>query len=80
MIITEIPGGPHSQTNTDDLPLARISHKLATATANASVLTAFRSVGLLNILHEYACGGFGRRPCQIGAFTVSLRKPMRKAG
>ena len=24
------------------------------------VLTALRPVGLLNVLHEYACGGLGR--------------------
>jgi hypothetical protein len=36
--------------------LAPISHKLATVTANASALTAFRSVGLLDRLHEYDCG------------------------
>jgi hypothetical protein len=39
--------------------LAPISHKLATATAKASALTAFLSVGLLEILHEYDCGGLG---------------------
>ena len=60
--------------------LARISHQLATATADASTLTAFRSVGLLDVLHEYDCGGLGRKPCQSGASTVSLRKLMRNAG
>ena len=60
--------------------LARISHELATATADASTLTAFRSVGLLDVLHEYDCGGLGRKPCQSGASTVSLRKLMRNAG
>ncbi len=25
---------------------------------------ALRSVGLLDVLHEYACGGLGRAPCQ----------------
>jgi hypothetical protein len=60
--------------------LAPISHKLVTAPANASALTAFRSVGLLDILHEYECGGLGRKPCQSGAFTVSLSQPKRKGG
>ena len=60
--------------------LARISHKLAAATADASVLTVFRSVGLLDVLHEYDCGGLGRKPCQTGASTVSLHKPVRNAG
>ena len=62
------------------ITLARISHELATATADASTLTAFRSVGLLDVLHEYDCGGLGRKPCQSGASTVSLRKLMRNAG
>jgi hypothetical protein len=60
--------------------LAPIAHKLATATAHASALTAFCSVGLLDILQEYECGGLGRKLCQSGAFTVSLRQPMRKGG
>ncbi len=57
-------------------PLTRISHELAYATADASYPTAFRSVGLLDVLHEYNCGGLGRKPCQSGASTVSLRKLM----
>jgi hypothetical protein len=44
--------------------LTRISHQFATATAHASGLTAFRS---LDLLHEYDCGGLGRKPCQTGA-------------
>ncbi len=60
--------------------LACIAHKLATTTADASVLTAFCFVGLLDVLHEYDCGGLGRKSCQNGASTVSLRKPMRNAG
>ena len=35
-------------------------HKLSTASAESSILTALRSVGLLDVLHEYACGGLGR--------------------
>ena len=35
-------------------------HKLSTASAKSSVLTALRSVGLLDVLLEYACGGLGR--------------------
>src|SRR5688572_3206747 len=33
------------------------------ATADTSAQTALRSVGLLNVLFEYACGGLGRAPC-----------------
>ena len=40
--------------------LARIMHKLSAASAKSSVLTALRSIGLLDVLHEYACGGLGR--------------------
>ena len=32
----------------------------------SSVLTALRSVSLLDVLHEYACGGLGRAPCPAG--------------
>ena len=64
----------------DELGLARISHELAYATADASYLTAFRSVGLLDVLHEYDCGGLGCKLCQSGPSTVSLRKHMRNAG
>jgi hypothetical protein len=42
--------------------------------------TALCSVGLLNVLYKYACGGLGRKPCQNGAFTVSPRKLLRNAG
>jgi hypothetical protein len=58
--------------------LAAISHKLGTATANAAALTGFRSVDLLDILHEYDCGGLGHKPCQSGAFTVLLRQPLKR--
>jgi hypothetical protein len=40
--------------------LARTSHQLSTAAAYPSVLTALRSVGLLDVLQEYACAGLGR--------------------
>ena len=47
---------------------------------DASVLTAFYSVGLLDVLLKYACGGLPSKPCRNGASTVSLHKPMRNAG
>ena len=40
--------------------LARISHTNSTATPESSLWTALCSVGLLDVLHEYACGGLGR--------------------
>ena len=40
--------------------IARSSHQLPTAAANSSVLTALRSVGTLDVLHEYACACLGR--------------------
>ena len=43
--------------------LARISHQLSAATADTSAQTALRSVGLLDVLSKYACGGLGRAPC-----------------
>ena len=62
------------------LTLTRIFHKLAAATADLPVLTAFRSLGLLDVLHEYDCGDLGRKPCQTGTSTVSLRKLMKYPG
>jgi len=57
---------------------ARTSHKLATTTSDASVLTSFYLVGLLDVLPKYACGGLLRKPCQNGASTVSLRRLIRE--
>ena len=47
---------------------------------NNSSLMKHRSVGLLDVLHEYDCGGLGRKPCQDGPFGASLRQAMRNAG
>ena len=60
--------------------LARISHRWSTASPQTSVLAAFRSVGLLDVLHEYDCGGLGRKPCQAGFCGASLRQAMRNPG
>ena len=57
-----------------------VIHKFSTAAAPSSALTAFRSVDLLDGLHEYDCGGLGRKPCQDGAVTASLRKLMNCPG
>jgi len=40
--------------------LARTIHKLSAAAAGSSVRTALRSVDLLGVLQECACGGLGR--------------------
>ena len=60
--------------------LARISHRWSTASPQTSVLAAFRSVGFLDVLHEYDCGGLGRKPCQAGFCGASLRQAMRNPG
>ena len=60
--------------------LTRISHRQSTTSPQSSALAVFRSVGLLDVLHEYDCGGLGRKPCQPGACDASLRPAMRNAG
>ena len=40
----------------------------------------FALVGLLDVLHEYDCGGLGRKPCQDGPCGASLRQAMRNPG
>jgi len=60
--------------------LTRTSHKLAAATPDASVPTAFYSVALLDVQPKYACGGLPCKPYQNGASAASLRKLMRNSG
>ena len=60
--------------------LTRISHTQSTARPQSSALTVLRSVGLLDVLSKYDCGGLGRKPCQDSAFGLSLRPGMRNAG
>ena len=60
--------------------LARISHRWSTASPQSSALAVLRSVGLLDVLHEYDCGGLGRKPCQDGPCGASLRQAMRNPG
>ncbi len=50
------------------------------ARPQSSALTALCSVGLLDVLSKYDCGGLGRKPCQDGAFGLSRRPGMRNAG
>ena len=52
--------------------LARIIHKFSTAVTQSSALAVLRSVGLFDGLHEYDCGGLGRKPCQDGASYLQL--------
>ena len=57
-------------------PLAQISPLQSTAAPQSSALAAFRSVGLLDVLYLYDCGGLGRKPCQDGACDASLRQAL----
>ena len=54
--------------------LARIMHKLSTAVPQSSTLTALRFLGLLGVLHEYACGALRCTPCHRGACNTSSRR------
>lgn len=42
--------------------LTRISHQHPAATASSPASTSLRSVGLLNVVSNYACAGLGRAP------------------
>jgi len=61
-------------------PLARIMHKLSTAVPPSSTLTALCFLGLLGVLHQYACGALRCTPCHRGACSTSSRKPMHNPG
>jgi formyltetrahydrofolate hydrolase len=51
--------------------LARISHKAATAAADLPALTAFRSVGLLDVLSSTTARASVARPCQGGLIRAA---------
>ena len=72
--------GPVSSKSLSNKPAARISHRWSTASPQTSFLAALRSLGLLDVLHEYDCGGLGRKPCQDGPCGASLRQAMRNPG
>ncbi len=55
-------------------------HKFSTAVPQSSTLTALRFLGLLGVLHEYACGARRRTPCHRGASGTSSREPMHNPG
>ena len=59
--------------------LSQISPLQSTAAPQSSALAAFRSVGLLDVLYLYDCGGLGRKPCQDGACDASLRQALHCA-
>ena len=61
-------------------PLTRISHRRSTTSPQSSALAVFRSVGLLDVLYKYDCGGLGRKPCQDSPCDALLRQAMRNAG
>ena len=54
-------------------------HKVTTAGAHLLVLTAFRSVGLLDVLSSTTARASIARPCQDGISTASLHNLVRKA-
>ena len=58
----------------------RYPDRQSTTAPQSSALAVFRSVGLLDVLHEYDCVGLGRKPCQDGACDASLRRAMRNPG
>ena len=55
-------------------------HKLSTAVPQSSTLTALYFLGLLGVLHEYACVALRCTPCHRGACGTSSRKPMHNPG
>ena len=65
-------------SRTTSLPLseslAGIMHNLSTAVPQSSTLTALCFLGLLGVLHEYACGALRRTPYHRGACGTSSRK------
>ena len=60
--------------------LARISHQLSAAATNSGVYTAFRSVGLLDVLSSTPAGPSVARLVSMPACAASLRNPVRNAG
>jgi len=60
--------------------LARISHKVPTAAAQRTMSTAFRSIGLLDILSSMPAVASIARLVSTALCTASLRNPVRKAG
>ena len=54
---------------------ARISHRWSTVSPQTSVLAALRSVGLLDVLHEYDCGGSPRVVSGASLARTALATP-----
>ncbi len=47
-------------------------HNLSTAVLQSSTLTVLCFLGLLSVLHEYACGALRCTPCHRGAYGTSF--------
>ena len=60
--------------NTAIDPLTRMMHKLSTAVPQSSTLTVLCFLGLLGVLHEYACGDLRRTLCHRGPCGPSSRR------
>ena len=57
-----------------------VFHAQSIASPQSSALAALCSVGLLDALYEYDCGGLGRKPYQSSACDASLRPGMKNQG
>jgi len=60
-ILFHVDGGIFSLMVPRTSAIARTSHQLSAAATYPSALTALRSVGPLDGLHEYACASLGLR-------------------
>ena len=55
--------------------LARISHRWSTTSPQSSALVVFRSIGLLDVLHEYDSGGSPRVVSVASLARTALAAP-----
>ncbi len=55
--------------------LARISHRWSTTSPQSSALAVLRSVGLLDVLREYDCGGSPRVVSVASLARTALAAP-----
>jgi len=61
------------------LGLARIMHKLSTAVPSSSALTVLCFLGLLSVLHEYACGALGEPAFWVARLVIAAPAALRHA-
>jgi len=59
--------------------LAWTSHRGSTTGAGRRAFTALRSVGRLDVLHEYACAALGRAPCIHAPSHLLVTNPDEKS-